>query len=46
MPLNYALREFNKPIGVSRYRIVSKLLMELRKQLPSPEHIARLLEEG
>jgi predicted nuclease of restriction endonuclease-like (RecB) superfamily len=44
--VEYALRESNKPIGVARYRIVSKLPKELRGQLPSPEQIARLLEEA
>ena len=44
--VEYALRESNKPIGIARYRIVSKLPRELRGQLPSPEQIARLLEEG
>ena len=43
--VEYALRESNKPIGVAAYRIVSTLPAELRGQLPSPEQIAKLLEE-
>src|SRR6266508_451529 len=35
--VKYALRESNRPIGVARYRIVSKLPKELRGQLPTPE---------
>jgi predicted nuclease of restriction endonuclease-like (RecB) superfamily len=43
--VEYALRESNKPIGVAAYRMVSALPVELRGQLPSPEQIAKLLEE-
>jgi hypothetical protein len=43
--VEYALRESNKPIGVATYRIVSKLPKELQGLLPSPEQVAKLLEE-
>ena len=42
--VEYALRDSNKPIGLASYRIVSSLPDELKKQLPDPEQIARLLE--
>jgi predicted nuclease of restriction endonuclease-like (RecB) superfamily len=42
--VEYALRESNKPIGVSTYRIVSTLPKELQGLLPSPEQVAKLLE--
>jgi predicted nuclease of restriction endonuclease-like (RecB) superfamily len=42
--VEYALRESNKPIGVSQYRMVSALPSDLKGQLPDPEQIARLLE--
>ncbi len=42
--VEYALRESNKPIGVSTYRIVSRLPKELQGLLPSPEQVAKLLE--
>jgi predicted nuclease of restriction endonuclease-like (RecB) superfamily len=41
--VEYALRESKKPIGVSRYRIVSTLPADLKGQLPDPEQIAKLL---
>ncbi len=43
--VEYALRESNKPIGVATYQFVTSLPAELQGQLPSPEQIARLLEE-
>ncbi len=43
--VEYALREASKPIGVASYRIVSKLPRELRRELPSPEQISRLLDK-
>ncbi|MBU2639064.1 MAG: DUF1016 family protein [Nanoarchaeota archaeon] len=43
--VEYALKETNKPIGIASYRIVSKLPRELRKELPSPEQISRLLNK-
>jgi len=44
--VEYALHDAAKPIGVATYRIVKKLPKELEGQLPSPEQIARLLEDG
>jgi hypothetical protein len=38
-------RHARKPIGVATYRIVKRLPKELKGQLPSPEEIARLLED-
>jgi predicted nuclease of restriction endonuclease-like (RecB) superfamily len=42
--VEYALRESNKPIGVSSYQIVSALPKDLQGQLPAPEQIIRLME--
>ncbi len=42
--VEYALRESNKPIGVSQYRMVSTLPADLKGQLPDPKQIAKLLE--
>lgn len=44
--VEYALRDARKPIGVATYRIFKSLPDELKGQLPAPEEIARLLEEG
>jgi predicted nuclease of restriction endonuclease-like (RecB) superfamily len=41
--VEYALRESNKPIGVSQYKIISELPNELKGELPDPEQIAKLL---
>jgi predicted nuclease of restriction endonuclease-like (RecB) superfamily len=43
--VEYALRDARKPIGVATYHIEKKLPKSLRGQLPSPEDIARLLEQ-
>lgn len=43
--VEYALRESNKPIGVGKYKVVSKLPLELKGQLPTPEQIDSLLGE-
>lgn len=43
--VEYALKDTSKPIGVASYRIFSKLPRELRKELPSPEQISRLLDK-
>ena len=43
--VEYALSDAVKPIGVATYRIFKKLPDELKGQLPSPEEIAKLLEE-
>jgi predicted nuclease of restriction endonuclease-like (RecB) superfamily len=44
--VEYALLPAGKPIGVAAYQIVKRLPKELKGQLPSPEQIAKLLEEG
>jgi len=41
--VEYALRESNKPIGVGKYKIVSKLPSELEGLLPTPAQIDGLL---
>lgn len=42
--IEYALQESNKPIGVASYKLVPKLPKNLKKELPSPEQVARLVE--
>jgi predicted nuclease of restriction endonuclease-like (RecB) superfamily len=42
--VEYALHDARKPIGVATYQIVKRLPRELKGQLPSPEEIAKLLE--
>ncbi len=44
MIVEYALRESNKPIGVSAYRTLRRLPAELKGKLPDPKQIERLLE--
>ncbi|MGE0472922.1 MAG: YhcG family protein [Nitrospirales bacterium] len=44
--VEYALMPADKPIGVATYQIVKRLPRALRGQLPSPEQIARILEDG
>jgi predicted nuclease of restriction endonuclease-like (RecB) superfamily len=43
--VEYALRVTKKPIGVAAYKITAQLPRNLKKELPSPEQIARLMEE-
>ncbi|PKN68283.1 MAG: DUF1016 domain-containing protein [Deltaproteobacteria bacterium HGW-Deltaproteobacteria-12] len=43
--VEYALRQSRKPIGVAKYQIVSKLPVALRKELPAPEQIAKLMDD-
>lgn len=43
--VEYALKESKKPIGVSSYKIVTKLPKDLKKELPSAEQIKMLLKE-
>jgi len=43
--VEYALNPAGKPIGVATYRIVKRLPKALKGQLPSPEQIARILED-
>jgi predicted nuclease of restriction endonuclease-like (RecB) superfamily len=42
--VEYALRESNKPIGVTTYQIVSTVPHELKNKLPAPEQVAKLLQ--
>jgi len=42
--VEYALKESNKPIGVSSYAVGSKLPKELQGELPSPKQVAKLLQ--
>jgi predicted nuclease of restriction endonuclease-like (RecB) superfamily len=44
--VEYALHDARKPIGVATYQIVKRLPKELKGQLPSPEQIAKLLEDA
>lgn len=44
--VEYALHDASKPIGVATYRTVKRLPKELKGQLPTPEEIAKLLEEA
>ena len=44
--VEYALRESNKPIGVSAYQMMSSLPAEYAGQLPTPEQIAGLLGDA
>lgn len=44
--VEYALHDARKPIGVATYRTVKRLPKELKGQLPEPEQIIKLLEEG
>lgn len=37
----YSLKDISKPIGVSEYKVTSKLTGELEKQLPSVEDIQK-----
>jgi len=43
--VEYALRESKRPIGVSAYRIMTKLPMELVNKLPSPKQVSMLLDK-
>lgn len=44
--VEYSLRESRKPIGVASYKVFKSLPDKLRKQLPSPEQVSLLVEEG
>ena len=44
--VEYALYDARKPIGVATYQILKRLPKELKGHLPSPEQIAKLLEDG
>jgi predicted nuclease of restriction endonuclease-like (RecB) superfamily len=41
--VEYALRDANKPIGVSTYKIIKELPKEIKKYLPSPKEIEKRL---
>lgn len=42
--VEYSLKETNKPINVASYTTTTKLPKELKKELPSPDQIAMLLD--
>lgn len=42
--VEYALKESRKPIGVAKYRIVSRLPKELKGELPTPENVKKIME--
>lgn len=42
--VEYALKDANKPINVASYHLVKKLPKDLQNELPSPEQMAKLLE--
>ena len=42
--VEYALKDANKPINVASYHLVKKLPKDLQNELPSPEQMARFLE--
>lgn len=44
MIVEYALRESRKPIGVATYQVTSSLSGALKRELPGPEQIAKLIE--
>ena len=41
--VEYALQDVKKPIGVSTYRITTRLPKNLKKELPAPEQVVKLL---
>jgi len=41
--VEYALKDTHKPINVAAYRMTGELPKELKKELPSPDQIAKLL---
>ena len=43
--VEYALRDTRKPIGIATYILTTKLPKDLKKELPSPEQISKLLKE-
>jgi predicted nuclease of restriction endonuclease-like (RecB) superfamily len=42
--VEYALRVSRKPIGVAAYKITTQLPRNLKKELPSPEQVVKLME--
>ena len=43
--VEYVLRVSRKPIGVAAYKITAQLPRNLKKELPSPEQVIKLMEE-
>lgn len=43
--VEYALKEYIKPIGVAQYKIVKTLPDEMRNLVPTPEQIRKALSE-
>lgn len=43
--VEYTLKECNKPIAVASYKTTSTLPKELRRELPAPDKIRRLLDQ-
>ncbi len=43
--VEYALKDSTQPIGVSAYKITTKLPKELRKYLPSPGQISEIIDK-
>ncbi len=43
--VEYALADAGKPIGVATYKMTTKLPKGLKKSLPAPQQVAKLLEE-
>ena len=41
----YALRDMKKPMGVSEYRFTKRLPKDLKKELPAPRDLEKLMEE-
>lgn len=42
--VEYALKESKKPIAVAQYKMTTKLPKELKKELPAPEQIQKLID--
>lgn len=42
--VEYALRQTSKPIGVASYRVVKELPLNLKKELPAPGQIEKMLK--
>jgi hypothetical protein len=43
--VEYTLKESNKPIGVAEYNTLTNVPKDLKKELPTPEQIAILLQD-
>ena len=42
----YALRDINKPMGISEYRLTDAIPDDMKTKLPSIEELERKLSEG